>query len=217
MRPLPRGKFKRVLLVAPHPDDETIAAFGLVRRLLWEGADVRILIVTDGAASHRSRKWPPDRLAAQRRKETENAMRRLGIPCNAIRFLGLPDSGLERLSPSARQRLARAFSRSPCPDLIIRPAASDHHADHQIVAGICRRAWPPRVPQLTYVVWPDPALPPHRPRFVHRLGQTRLMKRAAISAYRTQTGLITDDPHGFCMGRQMVSRFAGPAEYFARA
>jgi len=144
-------------------------------------------------------------------------MRRLGIPRGAIRFLALPDSGLERLSPGARQQLARAFRRAPCPDLVIRPSASDHHADHQIVADICRRAWPPRVPQLTYVVWPDATLPPHRPRFVHRLGQTRPMKRAAISAYRTQTGLITDDPDGFCMDRQMISRFAGPAEYFAPA
>src|SRR5207249_248864 len=47
-RPLAFRRDDRVLLIAPHPDDETLAAGGLLQRVLAAGARLRVLFVTDG-------------------------------------------------------------------------------------------------------------------------------------------------------------------------
>lgn len=209
---------KRALVVAPHPDDETIAAFGLVHHLRERGVHVRVMVVTDGAASHNSRRWPPARLAARRRSETQWAMDKAGVLRGDICFLGWPDSGLETMKVSEEAALDRQLLHGPMPDLVVRPSLADHHADHQKVALACARAFPRRVRQLTYLVWPDEARTGFRPR--QRLcltRQVRDMKFAAIRSYRTQTGLIRDDPDGFCMDRALMARFTRPSEAFGEA
>ena len=45
---LPSSAQDRLLVVAPHPDDETIAAGGLIQSALHAGAAVRVLFATDG-------------------------------------------------------------------------------------------------------------------------------------------------------------------------
>lgn len=218
MKPLDLTSVRQALIVAPHPDDETIGAFGLACLLKRRGADVRIIVVTDGAASHSSRRWPPRRLAAKRKLETRHAMRRANVPAGAITFLGLRDSGLAGLSADEQMRLCRRLSLGPEPDLVIRPAASDHHADHQRVALACEKAWPPRVRQLTYLVWPDEGRAEFSPRLRLRLSNsTRRRKLAALKSYRTQTGLIKDDPDGFCMDRPLMARLTRPDEVFGEA
>ncbi|MGB3627140.1 MAG: PIG-L deacetylase family protein [Henriciella sp.] len=204
--------------MAPHPDDETIGAFGLACHLRRRGAEVQVIIVTDGAASHSSQRWPPRRLAARRRAETRSAMRRAGIGAGAIRFLSFPDSGLEHLSPQAEKALRQTLSRGAQPDLVIRPDSSDYHADHKCVARACDKAWPRAVRQLTYLVWPDASSRDFAPRTRYRLpGSIRQRKVAAIRSYRTQTGLVRDDPDGFCMDRPLIARLSGPNEYFGEA
>ena len=94
MRALPSG-LRDVLVVAPHPDDEAIGAFGLMSALRRRGARLWVLVVSDGGASHPgSTAWPPARLVPERRRETRRAMATLGIPPSRVRFLGLPDGAL---------------------------------------------------------------------------------------------------------------------------
>ena len=69
------GTPRCVLVIAPHPDDETIGAFALMARLRRRGVAVRILVVTDGGASHlASPTWPRRRLIRER--QHENTARR---------------------------------------------------------------------------------------------------------------------------------------------
>lgn len=217
MRPLPSLNDKSILVVAPHPDDETIAAFGLLHTWRRQARSITVVIVTDGAASHQSKTWPPACLSARRLSETVGAMRRIGLPKSCIRFLGLPDSGLSSLSPTGRRRLVQRLRRAPEPDIVIRPAEEDFHADHRVVADACRQAWPPRVRQLTYLVWPRQGVSPPPARYTLRLGDTRRMKAAALRAYRSQTGLIKDDPDGFVMDSRLIRRFSQPMEIFGDA
>ena len=212
--PLPLKNIRLALIVAPHPDDETIGAFGLMRHLVRHGTDVRITVVTNGAASHKSKAWPPARLIARRRHETRHALARIGIPQTAITFLGFPDSGLQDMPPTGFSRLKQKLAQGQEPDLVVRPSVFDFHADHRIVARACQETWPPRVHQLTYLVWPDASQPTNPPRYKLPLKDSRLMKAAAIATYRSQTGLIEDDPDGFCMDRPFIQSLAGPNEYF---
>lgn len=204
---------RKVIVVAPHPDDETIGAFGLMRHMIRRGAAVGVTLVTDGSASHpNSRAWPPARLARTRRRETLAAVRLAGLFAGSVRFLNYPDGTLPELDASGLRLLSARLAAGPQPDLVIRPSLCDTHPDHRIVAETSRLAWPPVVPQITYQVWPEGRCPPGGRPF--RLGPDLPVKRSALRLYRTQTGLITDDPTGFCMDRDLLRSFSGPAEWY---
>lgn len=213
MRPLSLTGVRRALIVAPHADDEVIGAFGLIRALLRRRAQVRVLVVTDGTASHpNSQRWPSRRLAAERQAETRRAMLRLGVPADAVRFLGLPDSGLHLISVGQRRRVASAIASSRA-DLLVLPRADDYHSDHQAVAALAREI---RMParRIAYLVWPQAHHPrPTRTRTVP-VSHALPMKRQSIQSYRTQTGMIRDDPKGFEIDRALLARFARPVELF---
>jgi LmbE family N-acetylglucosaminyl deacetylase len=71
---------RNVLVVVPHPDDESLGCGGLIASLAVTGRLFHTVFVTDGGASHPgSREWPRHRVAAQREKEAAAALAHLGI------------------------------------------------------------------------------------------------------------------------------------------
>lgn len=97
----------RLMVVAPHCDDETLGCGGVLRMAARAGSAVRVVFVTNGdgfqlavrRAYHLVRPKPADylRFAAQRRREVKAALARLGLdPSDAI-FLGYPDRGIAHL------------------------------------------------------------------------------------------------------------------------
>ncbi len=107
--PLPR-RGERVLVVAPHPDDESLGTGGLIHEAARRGAEVRVAYLTSGdgfplAAAAHFRRWPDQkvlrRLAEVRRGEAVRALRHLGVGEEAAIFLGYPDRGLAPLWLSA--------------------------------------------------------------------------------------------------------------------
>jgi LmbE family N-acetylglucosaminyl deacetylase len=100
------GAGDRVLVIAPHPDDESLALGGLIHRSRRLGADVRVVFLTSGdgfrvcAALRYLR--PPNsrimrRLAKERVGEARAALSYLGVPPSEALFLGYPDRGLAEL------------------------------------------------------------------------------------------------------------------------
>jgi LmbE family N-acetylglucosaminyl deacetylase len=97
----------RVMVFAPHPDDETIALGGLIARLARAGAPVRVVFVTNGDGYPRAveqdfdveRPTDADYVAfgALRQREAVAALAHLGVSRRQIRFLGFPDGGLADL------------------------------------------------------------------------------------------------------------------------
>ena len=100
-------KNPRVLVFAPHPDDETIGAGGLIFRLARRGAPVRVVFVTNGDGYpeavaqdfHESRPRDTDyvEFGEVRRREAIAAARHLGLHRSDLAFLGFPDGGLAQL------------------------------------------------------------------------------------------------------------------------
>ena len=91
------------LIVAPHPDDESLACAGLIQRALARGASVFVLFVTNGDAFIldamlwlRRPVGPVDllRLGKQRVSEAQSAAGHLGLDPANLRFLGFPDHGI---------------------------------------------------------------------------------------------------------------------------
>lgn len=103
--PLPRAG-ERVLVVAPHPDDETLALGGLIRQARRNGARVQVVFLTNGdgfalAAAAKYRRWPGRsamrRLARDRQSEARAALAGLDVGPASLTFLGYPDRGLSSL------------------------------------------------------------------------------------------------------------------------
>lgn len=199
------------LIIAPHADDEAIAACALIVALRRR-TRLSILVVTDGAASHPgSRLWPRRRLVAERRRESRRAMRRLGLPACALEFLGLADGELSADPTPCAAAIARAISRRRDVRLLVAPAADDAHPDHRTIAlAVDAARFPGR--RLTYRVWPS-ALRTGR-RSALPAPALRLTKRSIVRGYRTQTGAITDAARGFTMSRREFAGFTRPIEFF---
>jgi hypothetical protein len=66
---------------------------------------------------------------------------------------------------------------------------------------------------LAYPVWPAGQRPAGA-RVLPLAMQERLAKRHAVRSYRTQSGLISDDPQGFTMTRKQIAAFTRPYEIF---
>ena len=215
MKPLRLDRVRDALVIAPHPDDETIGAYGLIRRLIWRGARVRVIVAADGAASHpASLRWPRRRLIVERRRETRAAMRRVGVTAAKVRFLGLPDGSLSDLTRCEARALSREIARARRADLLVLPARDDDHPDHRAIARIAAAAGARTARRIEYLVWPDRDARRRPAVATLRLGTAAAAKRGAIRRYRTQTGAIDDDPNGFAISRAELARFSRPLELY---
>lgn len=117
----------RAVVVAPHPDDEILAAGGLLTRLARLGRPICLVAVTDGEASHPgSSIWTPRRLADERPQETLNALRVLGVTAVPVR-LAFPDGQL------ANQKLLAERVRELLQptDTVFTTWRKDGHPDHE--------------------------------------------------------------------------------------
>ncbi len=107
-RALPLGADTRLLVIAPHPDDEILAAGGVIQRIRSADGIVHVVYLTDGEgythgvqAERRRGKilTPADyrSYGRQREDEARRAMRVLGYGAWSLTFLGFPNGGLHRL------------------------------------------------------------------------------------------------------------------------
>ncbi|MDI3480361.1 MAG: hypothetical protein PWQ97_16 [Tepidanaerobacteraceae bacterium] len=97
----------RILIVAPHPDDENLGMGGLIYTELRKGKKIKVVLVTNGDGFERAVKEnlrpktikPEDyiKLGLIRQQETANAMRHLGLSVNDIIFLGYADGSINSL------------------------------------------------------------------------------------------------------------------------
>jgi len=111
-----------VLVLAPHPDDEVFGCGGAVVQLLATGAEVRLVILTDGAAQGD---------ASIRRTEALEASLRLGL--EEPDFWELADRSLRPDDSNLADRL-RALMTELAPQLILVPSPAEIHPDHRAVA-----------------------------------------------------------------------------------
>ncbi len=200
------------LVIAPHPDDETIGAGTLISRLVRGRITVNVVIVTDGAASHAaSPLWPKSRLVAARKRESRRALLRQGVTAGRVRFLGLADGSLSGQPKSCGRAVRQVVARYRHLGLIVGPADTDAHPDHRAIARVlvgCRS--PAR--RLSYQVWPHDQRGGRSIRTVSATSSS--VKRSLLKLYRTQLGVIHDDPCGFAIARHELNNFCHPIEQF---
>ncbi len=212
-----------ILVVAPHPDDETLGCGGAIALLSQLNLDVKVLVVSDGKQSHpNSIAYSPFALQQLRERESLAALALLGVAPEAVTFLSLPDGAV----PSAptvvttrrtgfgedRRRIRRLKYEAALasivqylieltPSIIFLPWRKDPHPDHRASWQLFTTAsknlnYKPRI--IEYPIWDwDKEQRQDFPNSVNawRLDITRVLelKRQAIAQYRSQISNLIDD------------------------
>jgi LmbE family N-acetylglucosaminyl deacetylase len=152
----PDREFDRAtaMVIAPHPDDETLGCGGLIARKARAGVQVTIVVLTDGGSSH-TRWMERSRLVATRREELVRAVGELGVSCGDVRFLDVPDQTLAGHEEESAVQLAEII-RTRRPQQVFAPHPSEPPSDHAAAWRIACRATQLASPDVTvyaYAVW----------------------------------------------------------------
>jgi LmbE family N-acetylglucosaminyl deacetylase len=151
---------QRVVIVAPHPDDETLGCGGAIALLCDKGYRVKVLVISDGTGSHpTSQKYPAPLLQSIRSQETIAALGILGVEPSAISFLQLKDGAVPTVtSPTFHQAKVscRNYLQATLPDTIFLPWRCDPHADRRaswqlIQAAVLSLGITPQM--IEYPIW----------------------------------------------------------------
>jgi LmbE family N-acetylglucosaminyl deacetylase len=125
---------QRVLVVAAHPDDETIGCAGAILTHLRGGDSVHVVMVTDGSGS-RAGGLAPEEMARVRTQEVDAVAELYGGA--TIHQLGLRENRwqVEELEPVLADELASGRY-----DIVYAPSCVDFHPEHMKVARTLSRA-----------------------------------------------------------------------------
>jgi len=230
MRALPFANLDEIapdtsLILAPHPDDESLGCGGLIARASASGRPPVIVGVTDGAASHpNSRSHPPARLRTTRAAELIDAAAILGVGAERVHFLGLPDTCAPVAGPDFDAAVAAVVTlvRRYHIATVFASWRFDPHCDHEATAALGVAVTQAAGARLAfYSVWgwllPRDAEIPVASIAGWRLDIAAVLpwKRRAIAAHCSQySDLITDNPDGFRLPRALLEVFEQPFEAF---
>ena len=214
-----------LVVVAPHPDDESLGCGGLIAQAVREGRTVRVVIVSNGCGSHpNSKAYPHDRLRDLREAETVAAMAELGLSSEHVHFLRLPDGGVPSEGADAEAAADRIadIAREAGASALFVTWRHDPHCDHTASAAIAglAQARLPGIAAYAYPVWgwtlpPEREVGPAPEGYRLAVEDERTAKRRAVEAHASQvSGLITDDPSGFQLQTAMIDRLCGPYEWY---
>ncbi|MDB5876423.1 MAG: glucosamine-6-phosphate deaminase-like protein [Ramlibacter sp.] len=177
-----------VVVVAPHPDDESIGCGGTILLHTGRGDRVHIVFLSSGELGVKS--MPPGDAGRAREREAQSAAR--SLDASGVDFLRYPDGKLSSHIEGAGAALARIVGRET-PELIYLPHEHDAHPDHQsglpIVRSALRACAGLKPTLLTYEIWTPLAT------HYHVEDVTRVMGRKieAIRCHRSQVSQFAYD------------------------
>jgi LmbE family N-acetylglucosaminyl deacetylase len=226
-RPISETELTAAAIVfSPHEDDETLGCGGTILRKRAAGAPVRIVFMTDGAASHAPQLLPKDELARIREAEARRAAHVLGVDEGDLTFLRFADGALDAQREAAEAAVA-AILEEHRPEQIFVPyrfdGLPDHVVTHQIVARAIDRVGAPvsvfSFPIWFWNHWPWMRASAMAPAYSRR----RRLRRAASGAWRVLTAFRVRVALGDALEakrralgehRSQVTRFDGRPEWF---
>jgi LmbE family N-acetylglucosaminyl deacetylase len=192
MPPLEVEASARLVVVAPHPDDEVLACGGLIAHHAARGGEVTVIAVTDGEASHSGdASWPPEQLAAARHAERLAGLACLGVAAESVHILQLPDGRITAHRSTLADHLNTALRPG---DVVVSTWAFDGHPDHDATGAEVRQAGAQRgCSVIAAPVWmwhwsapDDPRVPWQRLRGLRLSPAQRQVKRTALACHVTQ-------------------------------
>lgn len=214
-------RVRRLVVVAAHPDDETLGAGGLVATATRLGIPVEIVCATDGEGSHpRSPTRTPKELAVIRAEEGRRAAQALGVSTERVHRLALPDGGVDAHQDRLSARIEEIVGAGSGVR-IVAPWRRDGHPDHEAAgrasAEVARRTG---ADLWEYPVWfwhwgtPDEAPWSLLRPFVLDADALQA-KRHAIRAHLSQVAPLSDqDGDETLLPPELLAHFEeGPEHY----
>lgn len=211
---------RRLVVVAAHPDDESLGAAGLLARAHARGLEVLVVLATLGEASHPgSPTLTPAALSGRRLRESHAALAEVA-PGGRISALDLGDGRLATSEAELCRHLVEIVGDGRG-TLLVAPWRHDGHPDHEAAgraAAVAAVRTGARL--LEYPVWLwHWGAPPDLPwRDVRRLPLStaeRAAKAASVQAHRTQVAGLSDQPGDeVLLGAGLLAHFAGGHETY---
>ncbi len=200
---------ERVIIFAPHPDDDIIACGGTIAKHIQKGNELAITYISSGEAGSLS--YSAEELASLRKEEARRAAAHLGV--YDLIFLNNPD-GYISFTREPLEQIVKLI-REKKPTMVYLPhereANRDHQTTCQLVIEACKRAAGPWFQAcgpdpwsvssvLTYEVW----TPLHTYNLVEDISDYIDVKLAALREHKSQIESIAYDE-----AVQGLNRFRG--------
>lgn len=228
------------IVLAAHPDDETIGCGATIARKRAAGTDVAVVVATDGRYSTRSYRMSERELAAIRIDESRRAADVLGVDESDVVVLPHDDLSLVVSMETLVGELEEVVARHGVPDEILVTSARDGHPDHVALneaARQLRRVVGEECRLLEYPTWYWHAGPGRGGgssrlrrewRTLRRLARSALAiravkvstrgfvgdKRRALACYASQTTNLTGEPGWQTLPTEFLACFLGAWEVF---
>jgi LmbE family N-acetylglucosaminyl deacetylase len=216
-----------VLVVSPHPDDESLGAGGTASLLAEQGAKVAVVFITDGGASHPAHPVISGKeLARMRRAEALGATSQLGIPGSLIDFIDVADGTLSTMPGAEERRALDALAdvlRRRKPDTVMLPMRDDGTPDHDATFRLVQKALGesgarPRILEFPIWAWrrgsplPKASLG-HGCVWKAEIASVLPQKLAAVSRHESQVRAIPPDTSPL-LSADVLSEFSVNEEFF---
>ncbi len=169
----------RILVLAPHPDDEVFGCGGAIVRQVAEGGSSHVIVVTGGDFQQHSS--DTQAYAATRQDESRRAGNILGY--GNPDFWSLPDRGLEYGEPLVL-RIVDAIDAFK-PDGVFAPSIYEMHPDHRVL-GMAALEAVRRTRSSTKLVMYEVGVPMPRPNFMLDISDLVETKQRAMACFESQ-------------------------------
>ncbi|RYY78210.1 MAG: PIG-L family deacetylase [Moraxellaceae bacterium] len=129
---------QRVVIIAPHPDDEILGCAGLMQQLHELKRDMLLMAVTNGTQSHpESSIYSPVQLNHIRPQESLQALKVLGVQATVQRIaLDIEDGTISLAQDKLYQLLGKHVQPN---DILVCTFAKDGHPDHEATGNTVQR------------------------------------------------------------------------------
>jgi LmbE family N-acetylglucosaminyl deacetylase len=129
---------KSVLIIAAHPDDETLGMGGSIKVLSDLGHEINVLFLSSGVGSRIIER----QTSVARKKSAENALRTLG--CHKIEFMDFPDNRFDSLDILDVARVIERKIGEVQPEMVFTNHYADLNIDHRITCEATKIAVRPK-------------------------------------------------------------------------
>ena len=189
-------KIEKVLVISPHPDDETLGVGGTIARLIDDGKEVHVLVVS----GHLPPLYPPE-VFKQTESELYSALLCLGVSRDFVHLLRVPATFVRDVPIAELNEKISAVCSRVKPDAVFCPFV-DRHIDHRIIFDSVMVATRPvgsAFPRIVFcyetlseTFWNAVGIEPQfQPNFFVDISKFVDQKIAALECFKSQ---ITDNP-----------------------
>jgi LmbE family N-acetylglucosaminyl deacetylase len=219
-----------MIVFSPHKDDEVLGCGGMIIKKRRLGAQVYIVFMTDGCASHKSRFITPSELARLRTSEARRCAQTMGVPNENLIFLEFEERCLGQREAEAQRRVAKILRDLRPAEVFVpyhREAQTDHGETNRIVRNALgemqARHFPP-VNFYEYFVWTMRLWFWQINELYHAGAWCKLdvrdiqrVKINALAQYKSQTTVLFPGERWPVLPQDLRRWFSQPCEYFLKS